>query len=684
MHSVRESLLLSPWDKWKKYRRPPWKFFVQMLLIIAVTTQLLLLSAEYTVYSRSAREALRDVLNPKRCTTGLYSVSSTVGCVRSAVDGYFNFTQNSVGLFRVPGDNETESHAAVHLSVTSLEGVKSGKESEQSYTLERTDYGPFDWTGQRFTDWFDRIVHFSLRFVIFGTKVGGMEDSMEFEWVVWTHYDFQDRGGEVVVSYRDGESVRDIEGTSFWLTSFPNIVVLVLASLSLILSVKGLIDAIRRYLYTRRHLGISWQTLPIGHKLRFFNLWFLVTILADIFLIVSCIFAFFQNSRGSVLTPGASAASSVFLGIGTLLLWCTLLQYLEYSRSFNVVITTMRKAMPRVTRYVISVMPVYMGYTLAGLAMFSHYSERFSTLTKVALTLFAVLNGDEILATYQSLYPYPYQIVANVYMYSFCILFITSILNLFIFIIEDAYHLAKGIPDEAEAALPKEPISNPEHKAWDEILTSMDNVYIGGSKHSLNSNDIDRADVIYEESDEEEQSRMNDSDLLSASDIRVVNLIPGPSSINGGADVAQLTETLLENDHLVNNFEGSAIIGGSGMYTDATHALAEARRSSPAPLRPPSRNSADGHAVRQRSASRTSSLSGMHAGVTSPAAASGDGGGDIAELVHLVRAQLAANERKLDQALADMRDDYNSFKLDILSKLEKQQVADAHNESSES
>jgi hypothetical protein len=40
---------------------------------------------------------------------------------------------------------------------------------------------------------------------------------------------------------------------------------------------------------------------------------------------------------------------------------------------------------------------------------------------------------------------YPYPIVSTIYLYSFVALFITAILNIFIFIIEDSYHAAKFV-----------------------------------------------------------------------------------------------------------------------------------------------------------------------------------------------------------------------------------------------
>src|SRR5689334_6297227 len=71
---------------------------------------------------------------------------------------------------------------------------------------------------------------------------------------------------------------------------------------------------------------------------------------------------------------------------------------------------------------------------------------QFKDLMFTSITLFALLNGDDIRATFQDLGEnYPYPIVPVVYLYTFIAFFITVILNIFISIIEDAYHSAKFV-----------------------------------------------------------------------------------------------------------------------------------------------------------------------------------------------------------------------------------------------
>jgi len=62
------------------------------------------------------------------------------------------------------------------------------------------------------------------------------------------------------------------------------------------------------------------------------------------------------------------------------------------------------------------------------------------------VSLFALLNGDDVHATFDDLEAqYPYTLFAQLYLFTFVIFFITAILNIFIFIIEDSYHAAKDV-----------------------------------------------------------------------------------------------------------------------------------------------------------------------------------------------------------------------------------------------
>ena len=58
-----------------------------------------------------------------------------------------------------------------------------------------------------------------------------------------------------------------------------------------------------------------------------------------------------------------------------------------------------------------------------------------------------MLTGDDIHDTFNDIIDgaYPVPFVSRIYLYTWVTLFFTSVLNVFIFIIEDAFHLAKDV-----------------------------------------------------------------------------------------------------------------------------------------------------------------------------------------------------------------------------------------------
>lgn len=89
--------------------------------------------------------------------------------------------------------------------------------------------------------------------------------------------------------------------------------------------------------------------------------------------------------------------------------------------------------------------PLYLGYALVGVFCFYDHDD-YANIWKCLRTLFALLNGDSILLEYQTLCENSstaYCVFGQIYLYGFCILFITTVLNVFIFIIEGGYERAK-------------------------------------------------------------------------------------------------------------------------------------------------------------------------------------------------------------------------------------------------
>ena len=130
--------------------------------------------------------------------------------------------------------------------------------------------------------------------------------------------------------------------------------------------------------------------------------------------------------------------------------WIGLIKYFEWRPKFYVLFLAIKNSIIRVVRFILTITPIYVGYTFAGVVLFHNNKSKFGDASKASRTLFALLCGDNIWSVFNELDSRPnlfYTLLGHIYTYSFCIIFITTVLNVFIFIIQDGYDMAKTIED---------------------------------------------------------------------------------------------------------------------------------------------------------------------------------------------------------------------------------------------
>ena len=136
---------------------------------------------------------------------------------------------------------------------------------------------------------------------------------------------------------------------------------------------------------------------------------------------------------------------SACLGVGNLLVWIGMLRYLGFFEKYNVIILTIRQAMPNIVRFTVCVSIMYFGFVFCGWVVLGPYQFKFNTLSSTSECLFSLINGDDMFATFSGVSANNGMIwsFSRVYLYLFVIIFIYVVLSLFIAIITDAYELVK-------------------------------------------------------------------------------------------------------------------------------------------------------------------------------------------------------------------------------------------------
>jgi len=156
----------------------------------------------------------------------------------------------------------------------------------------------------------------------------------------------------------------------------------------------------------------------------------------------------------SVPAQGASVrVRLVLLGWACALSYFMLVPHLSFFDRWKVMLLTLKRAIPRCIRFSASVMPVYVGYVVLGVALWGMSDQDgFRSLGHSSATLFSLLNGDIVRDTFLKLGELDevHWLIAPLYLYSFMCLFIYVVLNLVLAILEESfcYTIAGGHIDQ--------------------------------------------------------------------------------------------------------------------------------------------------------------------------------------------------------------------------------------------
>lgn len=233
-----------------------------------------------------------------------------------------------------------------------------------------------------------------------------------------------------------------------------NVIVLVLCTFSLVLCIRSLWrgQALRRR--TRRFFALAYRrNLESTSSLHFIDGWILMILLNDLLLLTGTsinllrqLYLIGPHSHFSLRPIDFDNICSALLGVGNLLVWCGLLRYLAFFSRYNLLIVTLKHAISRVLRFLLCVLILYGGFCFSGWIILGPYHWKFRTLARTSECLFALMNGDDVFATFAYLQSGSSLFVwwfSRLYLYSFVLLFIYVVLSLFIAILMDSYETIK-------------------------------------------------------------------------------------------------------------------------------------------------------------------------------------------------------------------------------------------------
>ncbi|XP_055718293.1 mucolipin-2 [Salvelinus fontinalis] len=464
---------MSPCEKYRARRQLPWKLGVQILKIVMITSQLILFGLNnQLVVSYKEENAmtfknlfLKDYsgVDEDDYSVALFSQQAVYDSLFYVLDQYRQLGRLSVGPI-----SYAEEDGKLLPLVICKEYYKRGnvEPSDEAYDIDAQlekdcmTHDPTNvsqWKAENvsfFNLEFYRLVDIKITFQLKGINlqtVRSHELPDCYVFFVMITFDNQCHSGKIKV-FLDIDALSSacknwkISGTAqkntHYLLVFDGFVILVcltsavLCTRSIVLAVKLLQRFSRFFRENYNH-----KVCETDQK-EFLNGWYVLVIVSDAMAIV-----------GSILKMEIQAKSltsydvcSIFLGTSTLMVWVGVIRYLGYFQKYNVLILTMKTAFPKVIRFCCCAGMIYLGYTFCGWIVLGPYHEKFEGLSRVAESLFSLVNGDDMYTTFAQLKDKNSLVwlFSRVYLYSFISLFIYMVLSLFIALITDAYDTIKN------------------------------------------------------------------------------------------------------------------------------------------------------------------------------------------------------------------------------------------------
>ncbi|RLN45202.1 hypothetical protein BBJ28_00023241, partial [Nothophytophthora sp. Chile5] len=460
---VVEQLVLSPWEKWRAHGRFPYKLALHVALVLLTFTQMQLYEAQNAAYMRASHR------NCPRFERELYTINRTLAAVHYLRDSYFSIGNDSVANYEYL---RTPMGRIQPLQLTVKRVLPHGAPETREYLVSQDDetVGPFD---PKMTPWQQKHLLRSLRVVEFAfplrdRQFGGFYEDC-FEWQV--HVGFQVvENAQIRVQLEDCDVSRcaSTHPRPFWTAArqdfmWLHVVVTVVSLVYMALSLKALRRSFHDHVNGSRaqqEKGLrdvnadlrgdnnhpqhgdmraeafsSWQKIPFALKLKLFNGLQLLVFVSLVLLLLSSLWSLLFLEAHMPIHFWHRLLHATAL----LLLWSCLVGYLEHNRHIYSIVLTLKWGTPRVLQFLLGVSPIFFGFALFGTIYFGNKIEEFGTLGASMTTLFALMNGDVILDTFDAMELHHFFVSGKLYLYSFISLFMYVVLNIFIAIVEEAF-----------------------------------------------------------------------------------------------------------------------------------------------------------------------------------------------------------------------------------------------------
>ncbi|XP_057285549.1 mucolipin-1 [Pezoporus wallicus] len=457
---------MSPCDKYRARGRRPVKLGLQLAKILLVTVQLILfgLSNQMVVTFKEENTIafkhlfLKDYVDGAEDSYAVYTQQDLYERMFYAVEKYLAIPNATIGRYAyVHGGN----HSALLLC---QQYYKKGRIDPANDTfnidpkiitdclgVDPEDPQPLSRSYKNFTLKFHKLINVTIQFKLKAINIQTIINNEIpdcYTFTITITFDNKAHSGRVKIRLDNRADIKECKDPSVFgrgdnsFRLFFDVVVILVCSLSFILCARSIIRGLLlQHEFSRFFQRRYNQSVCLSDRMEFLNGWYILLVISDVLTIMGTIMKIGIESKNFA----GYDVCSILLGTSTLLVWVGVIRYLTFFQKYNILIVTLRVALPNVIRFCCCVAVIYLGYCFCGWIVLGPYHVKFRSLSMVSECLFSLLNGDDMFVTFAEMQQHSYLVwlFSQVYLYTFISLFIYMVLSLFIALITGSYETIK-------------------------------------------------------------------------------------------------------------------------------------------------------------------------------------------------------------------------------------------------
>ncbi|XP_077326148.1 mucolipin-1 [Lithobates pipiens] len=454
---------MSPCDKFRAKGRKPYKLALQLIKILMVTVQLILfgLSNQMVVQFKEENTVafkhlfLKDYTDDSDKTFAVYTQNDVYEYLNYAVEQYLSLPNQTTARYAYvrPFNKSALSVCQQYYRKGHIDPANDTFNIDPKVVTDcvYTDPGDSSQSYRNVTIKFHKLINLTVQFQLKAINIqtiinNELPDCYTF--TITILFDNQAHSGRVRIQLANDATIKECKDPSVYgrgdnhsRLAF-DLFVILSCILSFILCARSILRGLKlqnefaHFVHSHHSLTVS-----VSDRLEFVNGWYLLLIISDILTVSGTVMKIGIESK----TFAIYDVCSIFLGTSTLLVWVGVIRYLSFFQKYNVLIVTLRVALPNVIRFCCCAAVIYLGYCFCGWIVLGPYHVKFRSLSMVSECLFSLINGDDMFVTFSEMQNSSYLVwmFSQLYLYTFISLFIYMVLSLFIALITGAYETIK-------------------------------------------------------------------------------------------------------------------------------------------------------------------------------------------------------------------------------------------------